>query len=140
VVGPCRGALGRRVGVHVEVFGDDRVVLIAAGIGVRPPVRLDAGRIVSARCFGALATVDPTGVVLIRPGARLTLADLFASWGQPLSGRRVASFAGPVRVYVDGRRVTGDPRRVALSAHREIVLEVGPYVPPHPSYRFPSGV
>jgi hypothetical protein len=140
VLGPCRGALGRRAGVHVEVFGADRVVLIAAGIGARPPVRTDAGRIVAARCFGELATVDPTGVVLVRPGARLTLADLFASWGQPLGPRRLASFTGPVRVYVDGRRIALNPRRVALSAHAEIVLEVGPYVPPHTAYRFPSGV
>jgi hypothetical protein len=140
VLGPCRRALGRRVGVHVEVFGADRVVLIAAGIGARPPLRTDAGRIVAARCFGELATVDPTGVILVRPGARLTLADLFASWGQPLGARRLASFTGPVRVYIDGRRVAVDPRRVALSGHAEVVLEVGPYVPPHAAYRFPSGV
>jgi hypothetical protein len=140
VLGACRRPLGRRVGAHLEVFGGDRVVLIAVGIGARPPLRLDAGRIVAARCFGALTTVDPTGVVLVRPGARLTLADLFASWGQPLSPRRVASFAGPVRVYIGGRPVAVDPRRVRLSPHAEIVLEVGPYVPPHASYRFPSGL
>ena len=123
----------------MEVFGADRVVLIAAGIGARPPLRLDAGRVTGARCFGALATIDPTGLVLVRPGARPTLADLFRSWGQPLTARRLASFRGAVRVYVGGRRVAGDPRRVALSAHAEIVLEVGPFVPPHRAYRFPPG-
>jgi hypothetical protein len=139
VVGACRRGLGRRAGVHVEVFGADRVVLLAAGIGVRPPVRLDAGRIVAARCFGALVTVDPTGVVLVRSGARLTLADLFRSWGEPLGPRRLASFTGRVRVYLDGRPLAADPRQVRLAEHAEIVLEVGPYVPPHAAYRFPPG-
>jgi hypothetical protein len=139
VHGACRPALGPRVGVHVELFGADRVVLFAAGIGARPPVRLDAGRIVAARCFGELATVDPTGVVLIRPGAQLTLGDLFRSWGQPLSRRQAASFRGPVRGYVGGARVTAaDPRGVPLTPHAEIVVEVGPYVPPHTTYRFPA--
>jgi hypothetical protein len=140
VLGDCRRPLGRRAGVHVEVFAADRVVLLATGIGARPPVRTDAGRIVAARCFGELATVDPTGVVLVRPGARLTLGDVFGSWGQPLGPHRLASFAGAVRVYIGGRRTGVDPRRVPLTRHAEIVLEVGPYVPPHKSYRFPSGI
>jgi hypothetical protein len=139
VLGDCRQRLGARSGVHVELFADNRVVLIAAGIGARPPVREDAGRITGARCFGELVTVDPTGVVLIRSGARLTLADLFRSWGQPLSVHRVASFGGRVRVYVDGRSIAADPTGVRLVPRAEIVLEVGPYVPPHTAYRFPGG-
>jgi hypothetical protein len=139
VLGDCRRGLGPRQGVHVEVFGANRVVLLAAGIGARPPYAYDAGRISGAACFGELVTVDPTGVVLIAPGARLTLADLFRSWGQPLTADRVASFSGRVRLYVDGRRRSGDPRHLTLESHQEIVLEVGPYVPPHASYRFPPG-
>jgi hypothetical protein len=42
-----------------------------------------------------------------------------------------------VRVYRNGVRWRGDPRTLALRDHDEIVLEVGPYVPPHRSYRFP---
>jgi hypothetical protein len=139
VLGDCRRPLGGRVGVHVELFAANRVVLIAAGIGARPPLHHGAGRITAARCFGELVTVDPTGVVLIAPGGRLTLGDLFRSWGQPLSERRMASFGGPVRVYVDGRSMAADPVGVRLVPHSEIVLEVGPYVPPHTAYRFPSG-
>jgi hypothetical protein len=143
VVGNCKSALGARVGAHVELFAENRVVLIAAGIGTRPPVSYSAGRIASARCYGDLVTLEPTGVVLVRRGARLTLSDLFRSWGQPLSDRRLASFsAGPgqrVRVFVDGRPHDGTPGAVPLSAHSEIVLEVGPHVPPHASYTFPPG-
>lgn len=139
--GRCRRTLGRRYGVHVELFAEDRVVLVAAGIGTRPPQRWFDGRIASARCYGELVTLEPTGVVLMRPGARLTLASLFAAWGQPLGPRRLASFTGSaVRVFVAGRRWAGAPGSVPLTRHAEIVLEIGPAVPPHSSYTFPPGV
>jgi hypothetical protein len=138
-LGPCRLALGPRTGVHVELFATNRVVLVATGIGARRPLRTFESRITGARCFGELVTVEPTGVVLIRPGARLTMADLFRSWGQPLSAVRMASFHGRVRVYVDGRPRPGSPDAVPLTPHAEIVLEVGPYVPPHAAYHFPPG-
>lgn len=143
VIGACRPGLGVRQGVHVEVFARNRVALLAAGIGTLPPRRSFAGRISKARCYGALVTLDPTGLVLLRTGAKLDLADLFHSWGQPLSPRRIASFVAPdhtqVAVFVDGRRWPGAPGGAPLRRHSEIVLEVGPHVPPHHSYRFPPG-
>ena len=143
VIGTCRGVLGHPHGVHVEVFAADRVLLIPAGIGTRPPRARFEGRISHARCYGALVTLEPTGVVLVRGGQTLTLADLFRSWGQPLSRRRLATFAAPaggqVSVYVGGRRWRGAPGSVPLRPHAEIVLEVGPHVPPHASYTFPPG-
>lgn len=140
VPGACRAPLGARDGVHVELFAANRVVLVAAGIGVRGPVTRSGGRITGARCYGELVTLEPTGVVLVRPGARLTLADLFRGWGRPLSAHRVLSFTGPVAVFVNGRRRAGPPGTVPLTRHAEIVLEVGPHVPPHPAYHFPPGV
>jgi hypothetical protein len=130
--------------VHVEVFGADRVVIVPAGIGTRPPRRVSAGRIVSAGCYGSVVTLEPTGVLLVRPGSRPLLSDLFRAWGVPLSMRKVASFrvpaGGRVAVFVGGRRWRGQPGGVPLSRHAEIVLEVGPYVPPHSSYTFPPGL
>lgn len=144
IIGRCAPRLGARVGVHVEVFAANRVVLLPAGISARRPFTHSTGRIVKARCYGALATVDPTGTVLVRPGSRLSLGDLFRAWGQRLSRRRLVSFtASPgarVAVYVNGRRWAGLPGRVPLTRHDEIVLEVGPYVPPHTSYTFPPGI
>jgi hypothetical protein len=143
VAGSCLPSLGPRDGVHVEVFAADRVLLLPAGIGARRPWRTLDGRVTDARCYGALVTLDPTGLVLVRPGARLTLADLFRAWGEPLSRTRLASFAAPagtqVAVYVDGRPWPGGPATVPLGRHAEIVLEVGPHVPPHSSYDFPPG-
>ena len=143
VIGDCRPRLGERVGVHVELFAANRVVLVAAGLGTRPPQALSAGRISGARCYGDLVTLEPTGVVEVRPTATLRVSDLFRSWAQPLSWRRLGAFstaAGErVEVFVNGRRWPGAPGAVPLASHSEIVLEVGPHVPPHRSYTFPPG-
>jgi hypothetical protein len=140
--GRCGATLGPRYGVHLELFAADRVVLVAPGIGVRRPWRSVGARITHARCYGALATIDPTGVVLVRPDARLTVGDVFGAWGRPLRTSRMLSFRthGRVRAYVDGRRWTRTaPAAIPLSRHAEIVLEIGPYVTPHRSFAFPKG-
>ena len=138
--GACTTRLGAREQAHVELFGANRVVLLAAGIGTRAPRKLMDGRLQRAACFGALVTLDPTGTVYLRPGTHPTVGELFTAWGQPLTRRRIASFSGArVHVYVDGRLHRGSPRSVPLTSGAEIVLEVGPHVPPHRAYRFPPG-
>ena len=143
VIGACRARLGPRDGVHLELFAANRVVIVPAGIGVRGPLTTSAGRITHARCYGEAATLEPTGLVLVSPGSQLTVADLFKSWGQPLSALRLGPFrADPghrVEVFVDGRRRRVPPGSIPLAHHSEIVLEVGPHVPPHKSYTFPPG-
>jgi hypothetical protein len=143
VAGRCARHLGRRSGTHVEVFAANRVVIVARAIGTGPPRRFAAGRLSGAGCYGDLVTIDPTGLVLVRSGLHLKLSDLFRAWGQPLSTTRLASFSAPagthVMAFVDGRRTHLAPRDVPLSKHAEIVLEVGPHVPPHASYAFPPG-
>jgi hypothetical protein len=42
-------------------------------------------------------------------------------------------------VFAGGHRVVGDPLAVRLLPRRQIVVELGGYVPPHPSYLFPKG-
>lgn len=142
-IGRCQPRLGTRYGVHIEVFGANRVVILPARIGIHGVRRLSAGRVAAAACYTSLVTLEPTGLVLVRPGARPTLADFFRAWGQPLSSRRLAGFGAGrgqrVRVFVDGRPSAALPGAVPLSRHAEIVLEVGPYVPPHHSYTFPPG-
>jgi hypothetical protein len=100
---------------HLELFARGRVVLIPAKIG----------------CW----TNDPTGTLHFH--GRPTLRSFFRAWRQRLAPRRLLSFAGGVRVYRNGIRLGVDPRDVALRNGDELVLEVGPFVPPHSSYRFP---
>jgi hypothetical protein len=143
VIGRCSRTLGSRIGVHLELFAEDRVALVPAGLGTRPPRQLTAGRISRASCYGDLVTLEPTGVVLVRPGVRLRAGDVFRSWGQPLSPTRLLSFRAPsatrVRAFVGGRIWHARITDVPLTRHAEIVLEVGPRVPPHSSYTFPPG-
>jgi len=124
----------------VELFAANRVVIVPAGIGTRPPRAAVDGRITAARCYGDLVTIDPTGIVLLRPESGLRLGSMFRSWGQQLSARQLASFGGGrVVAFVDGRRWHGQPANVPLAPRSEVVLEIGPRVPPHTSFTFPPG-
>jgi hypothetical protein len=137
--GACTARLGAREQAHVELFGANRVVLLAAGIGTRGPRRLVDGRLQRAACFGELVTLDPTGTVYFRPGTLTTIGELFSAWGQPLTLTRIASFTGGrVHVYVDGHLRRGSPRSAPLTSGAEIVLEVGRHVPPHTHFTFPE--
>ena len=109
-------------------------MIVPSAIGLRG-ARSTAGRVTSARCRASLWTLDPTGVV--RFARRSTLGALFAVWGRPLDPRRLLSFRGPVRVYRNGLRLRLDPRALVLRDRDQIVLQVGPFVPPHATYRFP---
>jgi hypothetical protein len=127
--------------VHIEIFVDRKVLLLPAGIGLRPPLRrAGIARLAGGACAYPLHTLDPTGTVLVDRSGPRALGDLFAIWGQRLAPRRLLSFTGPVRTFRNGREWRGDPRRMPLSRHDEIVLEIGGYVPPHARYLFPEGL
>jgi hypothetical protein len=111
------------VRVHLELFARGRAIVIPANVGVE------------RGCRYPLRTLTPTGVIESARG--LTLGDFFDVWRMPLSARRMLTFRGEVRAYVAGRRVAGDVRAIRLRDRRQIVLEVGPYVPPHGFYLFP---
>jgi hypothetical protein len=126
--------------VHVEIFVNRRVLLLPAGIGLRPPLRrAGIARLAGGRCAYPLHTLDPTGTVFVDRTRQRALGDLFAIWGQRLAPRRLLSFAGRVQAFRNGRAWRGDPRRMPLQRHDSIVLEVGGYVPPHARYLFPEG-
>jgi hypothetical protein len=133
---------GPRFGVHVELFAHGRVVIVPAGIGVAAPRRRVGAFVRPRSCSYAVRTLGPTGVAGVRRGARLTLGRLFAVWGQRLSPTRLVGFStrrsAPVRAYVAGRRWRGRLGAIPLRRHAQIVLELGRFVPPHRSFRFPA--
>ena len=108
-----------------------------------PPVR-DGATVRSGRCSYAVRTRQPTGVLEIDAQSRLTLGDLFAVWGRPLSRFRLAGYrARPgerIRAWVGGCPWTGRLRAIPLRRHAQIVLEGGGYVPPHATFLFPPGL
>jgi hypothetical protein len=140
-VGPFRCTRGgTRFGAHLELFVHRRVLIVPAGIGVARPWREHLARRTPLGCTYAARTLEPTGVVEVRRGTHLRLGDLFRLWGQPLGPRRIAGFRGTVLAFVDGKRRRGDPASIRLTRHAQIVLELGGYVPPHPSYLFTGGL
>ena len=130
--------------MHVELFAHGRVVIVPAGIGVARP-RARSGAYVSPRgCSYAARTIEPTGVIEVRSGPRVTLGEFFRIWGQPLSTTRLAGFgttgSAPVRAYVAGRRWRGSLRSIPLQRHAQIVLELGTFIPPHRAFLFRPGL
>ncbi len=120
---------GRTFAVHVELFAHRRVVIVPPGIGVGPH-----------GCAYPLATDEPTGVVArARAAAGTSSATCSASGVGGSVAAACSRSTGRVSVYVGGRLVTGDPRTVPLRRHAQIVVEVGGYVAPHPTYLFPKG-
>jgi hypothetical protein len=87
-------------------------------------------------CRFPLRTLTPTGVIEI--GRRgLTVGDFFAVWRMPLTQKRMLTFRGTISAFVAGKRWRGDVRAIPLTDRRQIVLEVGGYVPPHGFFLFP---
>lgn len=138
----CTARPGARVLAHVELFAEGLVVPVPPGIGVAPPLVRRGAYVRRGRCSFPVRTTEPTGLLELSRGAPLSLGDLFSVWGQPLSRTRLAAFStsagAPVRAYLGGRLWRGDPRSLPLAAGAVVVLEVGRYVAPHISYRFPS--
>jgi hypothetical protein len=140
----CSRSLGERFGAHLELFGHGKVVLVPAGIGIAPPLRADGPFVTGGACSYPARTREPTGVIEVAHGPRITLRNFFALWGQPLDLRRLAGFyavgSERVRAWVNGRRWRSDPGAIPLRPHDEIVLELGGFVEPHASYRFRKGL
>jgi hypothetical protein len=141
----CVRPFGKRFGAHLEVFAHQHVVAIPAGIGIASPrARTVDASVLAGRCYYPATTTDPTGVIEVRRGARVTLGELFDIWGEPLGRRAVARFraatTAPVVAYVNGRRWSANPRAIALLRHELVVLEVASHVPPHRVYVFRRGL
>ncbi|MEO6990295.1 MAG: hypothetical protein ABI346_00200 [Candidatus Baltobacteraceae bacterium] len=113
---------------HVAIFDRGKPVTIPD----------DVGRPIVGNCLYWLHTHTPDGIIHVEsPVFRtFTLGNFFDVWGQPLRATNVAGAKGSkgaLHVYLDGDRYTGDPRKIQLSAHADITLEVGaPYHKPAP--------
>ena len=120
-VGGMRCATRRAVdAVHVEIFVDRKVLLLPAGIGLRPPLR----RAGLARLAGGSVRLSAAHARPDRHGLRRALGSR-ASWATSsrsgASGSHRAGCSrsrGRVRAFRNGREWRGDPRRMPLAAAR----------------------
>lgn len=134
---PCQAEMvAVHVHTHLAVFYDGKQIQVPAYIGMAPTPQ--------GGCLYWLHTHGPDGIIHIEAGSpsnpnggHYTLGNFFHIWGEPLSGDQVGPFKGAVTAYVNGTPYAGDPNKIALQSHKQIVLEVGTPVVPPPIYSFP---
>ena len=141
---PALGAQGTRLHIHqhLDVYVDGRRVTVPEGVGI--------GTNGPEVFFSPLHTHDATGVVHVESPVvkTFTLGQFLAVWGVRFTPRCLGGYcvrgADRIRVYFDGKLVTGDPRALPLEEHEEIVVTYGtkaelPKSIPS-SYPFPAGL
>ena len=129
---------------HLAVYvnGDPRLIPAGVGIVGGSPESTSSGPVVaSGTCFYWLHSHTEDGIIHIESpqGRTYTLGNFFDIWRQPLSADQVGPARGQVFVYLNGKRFSGDPRSVPLTAHALIQLSVGKDVAAQP-FVFPSGL
>ena len=122
--------LAYHIHAHLHVFADGESLSLPAGIGILNPVvqQTPYGPVVGAgNCFYWLHTHTSDGVIHIESPTQkvYTLGNFFDVWGEPLTSTRVASVAGKVTAYVDGKLWTKSPGAIPLLPHTVIQLDVG---------------
>ncbi|MEA2192192.1 MAG: hypothetical protein QOI73_2313 [Solirubrobacteraceae bacterium] len=108
---------------HLDVFVGGKAVEIPANIGIGP----------GSTFISPLHThTDPASIIHVESPteSRFSLGQFFAVWGVRLSadciGGDCAGAGGKqLRTWVDGKPVAGDPTRIVLQEHEEIVLAYG---------------
>jgi hypothetical protein len=124
---------------HIDIFVDGKSVTVPKDIGIN----------YDERFISPLHTHDRTGVIHVESDKvqDFTLGQFFDVWGVRLTkdclGGYCAKGSEKLRVFSNGKPVTGDPRRLVLSAHQEIAIVYGPekssVVVPS-SYKFDEGL
>ena len=135
----CQGTeqLAYHIHQHLFILVDGNPQTVPAYIGI-------PGGPILPKCIYWLHTHDDSGIIHVESPveALYTLGQFFDIWGQPLNSSEVANHhvtGGALKVFVDAKTYSGDPRDIPLKAHTRIVLEIGKQVPP-PTYEFPAGV
>jgi hypothetical protein len=125
--------------VHLDLFRDGRRIPVPAAIGS------------TGKCVYWLHTNQASGIVHVAApasvGSRLfTLGDFLTVWGQPppsaQAGILQVGSGQQVKVWQDGRPITGGPAALVLRPHTQVVVELGPpfMEPPGFDWRSPAAV
>ena len=127
----CDAMEGQRLHIH------QHLVILDHGkpVDIPPNVGQPSGR----RCIYWLHTHTPDGFIHVEAplDRSFTLGDFFTVWGQPLTRTTAASAhlakGESLKVWLNGEPFAGDPRSIPLTAHADIVIQVGgPHTKPEP--------
>jgi hypothetical protein len=128
----CDAMEGMKIHIH------QHITLLDHGNPVAIPPNV--GQPMMRQCLYWIHTHTPDGIIHVEsPTMRsFTLAEFFRIWGQPLSRTKVASMksdkGAPLKFWVNGKPYTGDPGKIQLSAHADIVIMAGPPYPTPPKF------
>ncbi|HEX8025892.1 MAG TPA: hypothetical protein VF484_06795 [Candidatus Limnocylindrales bacterium] len=125
---------------HLDIYLDGQPVQVPANIGIN-----------RAQGFlSAIHTHDTSGIIHVESptAGNFALGQFFDVWGVRFDahclGGSCDSGDRTLRIYVNGKPFTGDPRLIVLEAHQEIVVAFGTAAElPSPipsSYIFPAGL
>jgi hypothetical protein len=122
---------------HVDIFDNGKPVEVPVHVGFNA----------QQTELTPLHTHDTSGIIHIESPSPYdyTLGQFFGIWGVRLSktciGGLCAKSGAPLRVFVNGHQFSGDPTRIVLRAHDEIVIAYGTLPKKVPkSYHFPAGL
>ena len=128
----CDAMEGTRLHIH------QHLVILDHGKPVTIPANV--GRPVSGQCLYWVHTHTPDGIIHIEApmNRTFTLGDFFQIWGETLSrteaSTATAAKGAALKVWVDGKPYTGDPRKIPLTPHTDIVIMAGPPFPKPPRF------
>ncbi len=132
------------VHVYVSIFFDGDMQRLPAGIGITRPwavQQFPQGPFVDVGiydCLYWLHTHVADGIIHVEAPAKqaFTLGQFFDIWNQPLGPDQVGPDTGPVVVFENGKRLSGNPRNTPLLAHGDIQIDVGSPVVPFQPFTF----
>lgn len=107
---------------HLDILVNGKPVTVPAGIGINQV----------ARFISPLHTHDVSGVIHVESDVKrdFTLGQFFDVWGVRFSknclGGYCANRTDTLRVFVNGKPVSGDPRSLVLREHQEIAVVYAP--------------
>lgn len=106
---------------HLDIYVDGKKVTVPTQIGIAS----------DGSFLSDLHSHDATGIVHVEAPtvSSFSLGQWFAVWGVRLDAECLGSLCKgggkSLRVWVNGKPVTGDPTRIVLDEHQEIVLAYG---------------
>jgi hypothetical protein len=146
---PVTRPLIRHDHVHLDVIVDGRRIVIPAGVGEvepvdrgpgpcpPPPENRAIGDCAPGHFFTANVALSPlhphstSGIVHIESDRKgsFTLGQFFDEWRVRLTARCLGSYCSrrgkELRVFVDGKRIRSDPRRLVFRDRQEIAVVFG---------------
>jgi hypothetical protein len=126
-----------------QIPADHARSIAAPSTGVKRRTAAPSGPVAGARAAGLDVKPD---IEAPTTNKRYTLGQLFDEWQIKLSATGIGGLKNDgkntLTAYISGKKQTGDPASIELTAHREIALVYGPAgakVNVPASYKFPQG-